>query len=159
MSLDIATQRGQISLADEQFVAQWYNSKPRHRYIQTPKDAPAKIDAILTKDNIIIGLAETKCRYNLSLEQLRTTFNDEWLITSEKVESGMELAEQFCVPLIGFLFLVDDDVLLVQNLTTAKKRKEITETQRTINGGTARRENMFVTMKDAWVHRDIKTDW
>jgi hypothetical protein len=71
----------------------------------------------------------------------------------------MKLAEQFCVPLIGFLFLVDDDVLLVQNLTTAKKRKKITETQRTINGGTARRENMFVTMKDAWVHRDIKTDW
>jgi len=57
------------------------------------------------------------------------------------------------------LFLVDADVLLVQNLSAAKMRKEVTETQRTINGGTAMRENYFVQMDTAKVYHDIKTDW
>jgi hypothetical protein len=159
MSLDIATERGQVSLADEQFVAQWFNSKPGHRYLQTPKNAPAKVDAVLTKHDVMIGLAETKCRYDLTLDKFRSSFNNEWLITAEKVDSGKKLADQFCVPLYGFLFLVDDDVLLYVNLSSAEMRREKTQTQRTINGGLAWRENAFVNMKTAWVHRDIKTDW
>jgi hypothetical protein len=159
MSLDIATARGQVSLADEQHVADWFNAKPGFRYIQTPKDRPAKVDAILTRNGEVMGLAETKCRYNLTLEQFQRMFQNEWLITAEKVESGAKLASGFCVPLYGFLFLVDADVLLVQNLSAAKMRKEVTETQRTINGGTAMRENYFVQMDTAKIYHDIKTDW
>ena len=159
MSLDIATARGQVSLADEQHVADWFNAKPGFRYIQTPKDRPAKVDAILTRNGEVMGLAETKCRYNLTLEQFQRMFQNEWLITAEKVESGVKLASGFCVPLYGFLFLVDADVLLVQNLSAAKMRKEVTETQRTINGGTAMRENYFVQMDTAKVYHGIKTDW
>lgn len=159
MTLDISTARGQISLADEQFVAQWFNSIPGHRYLQTPKDAPAKVDAILIRHDVIIGLAETKCRYDLSLSRFRAAFNNEWLITAEKVDSGKKLADQFCVPLYGFLFLVDDDVLLRVNLSEAEMRRERTATQKTINGGVAWRENAFVNMATAKVHRDIKTDW
>ena len=159
MSLDISTERGQVSLADEQFVAQWFNSKPGCRYLQTPKNAPAKVDAVLTKNDVMIGLAETKCRYDLTLDKFRSSFNNEWLITAEKVDSGKKLADQFCVPLYGFLFLVDDDVLLCVNLSSAELRREETQTQRTINGGLAWRENAFVNMKTAWVHREIKTDW
>jgi hypothetical protein len=159
MRLDIATARGQESLADEQHVADWFNGKPGFSYIQTPKDKPAKVDAILTRHNEIIGLAETKCRYKLSLEQFQRSFQNEWLITAEKVDSGIKLANGLCVPLYGFLFLVDADVLLVQNLSTAKMRKEVTETQRTINGGIAIRENYFVQMDTAKVNHGIKTDW
>ncbi len=159
MTLDISTARGQISLADEQFVAQWFNSIPGHRYLQTPKDAPAKVDAILIRHDVIIGLAETKCRYDLSLSRFRAAFNNEWLITAEKVDSGKKLADQFCVPLYGFLFLVDDDVLLRVNLSEAEMRRERTATQKTINGGVAWRENAFVNMATAKVHCDIKTDW
>jgi hypothetical protein len=57
------------------------------------------------------------------------------------------------------LFLVDDDTLLVQNLSTATMRRQVTETQRTINGGTAMRENVYVNMKNARISRGIKTDW
>ena len=159
MTLDISTARGQISLADEQFVAQWFNSIPGHRYLQTPKDAPAKVDAILIRHDVIIGLAETKCRYDLSLSRFRAAFNNAWLINAEKVDSGKKLADQFCVPLYGFLFLVDDDVLLRVNLSEAEMRRERTATQKTINGGVAWRENAFVNMATAKVHRDIKTDW
>ena len=86
MSLDIATARGQVSLADEQHVADWFNAKPGFRYIQTPKDRPAKVDAILTRNGEVMGLAETKCRYNLTLEQFQRMFQNEWLITAEKVD-------------------------------------------------------------------------
>jgi hypothetical protein len=157
--LDIATARGQVSLADEQHVADWFNAKPGLRYIQTPKDKPAKVDAILTRHNEIIGLAETKCRYKITLDRFQQTFHNEWLITAEKVDTGIKLAEQLCVPLYGFLFLVDADTLLVQNLSSASTRREVTETQRTINGGIAVRENLFVSMHNAKVHHGIKTDW
>ena len=159
MNLDISTAKGQVSLADEQYVAGWYNGTPGQKYLQTPKNMPAKIDAILLKWDTIVGLAETKCRYNLTLEQFRTKFNDEWLITAEKVETGITIAEQFCVPLYGFLYLVDDDVLMVQNLSEAKMRKEVTPTQKTINGGIALRENVFVDMTECRIYRNIKTDW
>lgn len=159
MSLDISTAKGQVSLADEQRVADWFNGTPGQKYLQTPKDMPAKVDAILLKWDKIVGLAETKCRYNLTFDKFQTAFNYEWLITAEKVETGITIAEQFCVPLFGFLYLVDDDVLLIQNLSTANMRKEITETQRTINGGTALRENVFVDMSDCKIYRNIRMDW
>ena len=159
MRLDISTARGQISLADEQHVADWFNAKPGMKYIQTPKDKPAKVDAILTRHGEIVGVAETKCRYNLTLEQFQRMFQNEWLITAEKVDTGIKLGEMLCVPLYGFLFLVDDDTLLVQNLSTATMRRQVTETQRTINGGTAIRENVYVDMKSSRISRGIKTDW
>jgi hypothetical protein len=159
MKLDISTARGQISLADEQHVADWFNGKPGMQYIQTPKDKPAKIDAILTRYGEIIGVAETKCRYGLTLEQFQRMFDNEWLITAQKVDTGINIGYALCVPLYGFLFLVDDDTLLVQNLSTATMRRQVTETQRTINGGTAMRENVYVNMKNARISRGIKTDW
>ena len=159
MSLDINTARGQVSLADEQHVADWFNGKPGFKYIQTPKDKPAKVDAILTRHNEIIGVAETKCRYKICLTQFQNAFRNEWLITHEKVASGIKLANALCVPLYGFLYLVDDDVLLVQNLTTTPMRVEATATQRTINGGVAIRENAFIPMNGAKIYRGIKIDW
>ena len=159
MNLDIHSARGQVSLADEQHVADWFNAKPGFQYIQTPKDQPAKVDAILIRHGEIVGIAETKCRYNLTLEQFQRMFQNEWLITAEKVDTGIKLGQMLCVPLYGFLFLVDDDVLLVQNLSTATMRRQVTETQRTINGGTAIRENVYVDMKSSRINRGIKADW
>jgi hypothetical protein len=45
--------------------------------------------------------------------RLPNKFHNEWLVTWEKLESGLKMAEQLCVPLYGFLYLVDDDVLLI----------------------------------------------
>lgn len=155
MSLDIATPKGQVSLRDEQIVARWFNRKEAHRYLQTPKDSPAKVDAILSRGEEIIGLAETKCRYNITLQDFKRKFHNEWLVTWEKVESGLKMAEQLCVPLYGFLYLVDDDTLLIVNLSKAKIRREFTETQETINGGTIVRENAFISMEGAQVNHTI----
>ena len=156
MSLDILTFKGQISQADEQAVARWFNQFPGFQYIETPKDLPAAVDAILVEHGRIIGVVETKCRYNMSIDTLRNEFGNEWLITAEKVRVGMQLAKQLCVPFFGFLFIVQDNALLIQNLSTATMRKEISETRRTINGGIAVRENVFVLMDTATVHTPVK---
>ena len=153
--LDITTPKGQVSLKDEQIVACWFNSKSGCSYVQTPKDSPAKIDAILIKNKNVFGLAETKCRYNINLDGFKTKFKNEWLVTWEKLESGLKISEQLCVPLYGFLYLVDDDVLLIQNLSKADIRRDFTQTQKTINGGKIVRENGFISMKDAIVKYNI----
>tara|TARA_R110000868_G_scaffold288067_1_gene548413 strand:+ start:3291 stop:3764 length:474 start_codon:yes stop_codon:yes gene_type:complete len=155
MGLDIATPKGRVSLKDEQIVARWFNYKEGHCYLQTPKDSPAKVDAVLARGDAVIGLAETKCRYNITLQDFRHKFHNEWLVTWEKLESGLKMAEQLCVPLYGFLYLVDDDVLLIANLSKVEIRREFTETQKTINGGKIVRENGFIPMKNALVKHDI----
>jgi hypothetical protein len=155
MGLDISTPKGQVSLRDEQIVARWFNRKEGHVYAQTPKHSPAKIDAALIKHGNLIGLAETKCRYDVTLSKFRTKYDNKWLVTWEKVESGLGLAEQLCVPFWGFLYLVDDDTLLIQNLTQATLETAFTETQETINGGKITRENAYISMENAIVRYNI----
>lgn len=156
MSLDILTPRGQVSLADEQAVARWFNGFPSCQYIQTPKDSPAAVDAVLVEHGKIIGVAETKCRYGLTLAKFQNEFGNEWLITWEKVRIGLEMARGLCVPLFGFLYLVDDQTLLVQELSVGILRRDFTATQKTINGGVAVRENAFIRMTDAGIFRGVK---
>lgn len=153
--MDIATPKGQVSLRDEQIVARWFNRRDGHVYAQTPKDSPVKIDALLIRDGNLFGLAETKCRYDIDLAGFKTEYKNEWLITAEKVESSLKLAQQFCVPLYGFLYLVKDDVLLIANLSKAKMYKKFTKTQKTINGGKIVRENSFVSMENASIKHNI----
>ena len=154
MKLDINTPRGQRTLADEQKVVEWLRSK-NVDYVQTPKDLPAKVDAVLAKDGYIFAVVETKCRYNLTLNKFQRQFGNEWLITEAKIVDGEQVAAGLCVPFMGFLYLVDDDVLLVVNLSTAKRRTEETATQRTVNGGSVIRLNAYVTMDTAKVYKDI----
>lgn len=154
MGLDINTPRGQVTLADEQKVAEWLLGKNVH-YVQTPKDKPAKVDAVLLKDGYILAVAETKCRYNLTLEKLQTRFANEWLVTEAKIRDGINIANGLCVPLIGFLYLVDDDTLLAINLLDAKRRVAETMTQQTVNGGQVVRSNAYILMDSAKVYKNI----
>jgi hypothetical protein len=154
MSLDINTPRGQATLADEQKIVDWLHGKGV-QYVQTPKDKAAKVDAVLLKDGYIFAVAETKCRYNLTLDKLQNRFANEWLITEAKVQDGIRIAIGLCVPLVGFLYLVDDDTLLAINLLNAKRRVAETMTQQTVNGGHVVRLNAYVLMDTAKVYRNI----
>ena len=84
--MDILTPKGQVSLFDEQVVANWRSMRGT-QYLKTDKDKPAKVDAIIFQKNTLIGVAETKCRYGLTLNKLQNSFNNEWLITEEKIKS------------------------------------------------------------------------
>lgn len=161
--MDILTARGQQSLSDERIVAKWIESHFEFRYIETPKNSPALIDAILIGkvSSELKGVIETKCRYKLTLEQFKTSFKNEWLVTWDKVHNAMQIATSLGVPCFGFLYLVTDKVLLIQKLSepsgklNVKIRLETTETQATINGGKAIRTNAFIDMTSAHTYKGI----
>jgi hypothetical protein len=153
--MDVLTARGQLTLVDERIAANAFSRATRIEYVRTPDDQPAKADAVLVRDGRLIGLVETKCRYDLTLEQFRSRFANEWLVTMDKIESSKALAAGLCVPLYGFLFLVSSGVLLTKKIAGAdgqyecKFRVDRTETQATVNGGRARRVNAFINMAGA----------
>jgi hypothetical protein len=154
--MDILTPKGQETLVDEaRAVRLWQSKYPLFQYCETPKNMPAAVDAVLIKDGAIKGVVETKCRRHMSLEKLEHEYKWEWLVTTEKIQKGRYVAEALQVPFIGFLYLVDDDVLLYHTLWKPDygwvpdiKTRE-TRTQYSVNGGSALRENSFIDMSNA----------
>lgn len=153
--MDILTAKGQVSLAHEMRAAALLEERwPAYRYVSTPKDQPAAVDALLVSESVVRGVVETKCR-DMSVSQFIDRFKGKWLITAEKLEQGREVAYGLRVPFVGCLYLIPDDTLLVQSLTNAQGEwlveigYETTVTQATINGGYAERLNGFVDMRYA----------
>lgn len=155
--LDIQTERGQQTLADEVSVARYIESQHGVHYVRTDKDSPAIVDAILLmKDDMrIAGLVETKCRYDVTEHEFDTRYGCEWLMTWAKLEQAIKLAASLCTPLIGMLYLKRSNRLLVQRicspdgLLSAPIRLATTETQATCNGGKATRVNGYISMRNA----------
>ena len=159
--MDILTEKGQVSLNDEQTLAKWLEKNFSLKYIQTPKDTPALVDAIVTNKSSteLLGVAETKCRYDIaSLEQFQTNYKNEWLVTWSKVNNAINIATSMGVPCVGFLYLVKPKVLLTQKLSDNTGRLAVdvrlstTSTQATINGGIALRTNAFINMAGAKIY-------
>lgn len=156
MMLDVTTPRGKQSLADELAAAELFEKRyPRLRYAHTDKDTSAKIDAVLIADgNQIKGIVLTSCRYNCSLATFETKWDWEWMLTWRKLAIGAQLSKKMAAPLIGFLYIVRDQLLLTNKLYdhagwNVPLRTEYTETQKTINGGTIVRLNAFIKMDNA----------
>lgn len=165
MSLDINTERGQATLADEMRLAYLFETHAHQRYIHTPKNLACCVDALIVDDEthpgmpVITAVAESKCRYDLTLAKLLKEFRGEWLVTFAKLTIAQHLADSIAVPLYGFLYLVDENVLLTKCLYLptrgwiTKFRVEQTETKATCNGGAAIRANAYIDMRDATVIR------
>ena len=159
--MDILTERGQVSLEDEQYFARWFKQQFSLNYTQTPKDYPAAVDAIISNEgsNKLMAVAETKCRYDLTLDQFQTSFNNEWLVTWAKVQKVIEIANALGVPSVGFLYLVKPKVVLMQRFSEpdgrlmAPIKLATTKTQATINGGEIYRTNAYIDMKDAFIYK------
>lgn len=158
--MDILTPRGQQTVIDEKAAAGlWEARNDGCRYVPTPKKSACHIDALLLKDNELRGVAETKCRYGLTEEQFTQQFRGEWLVTMDKLVKGAEVASSLCVPLYGFLYLVDAGVLLTKKLAdegglfVTPFRCERTLTQATVNGGEVVRANAYIDMAGANEYR------
>lgn len=161
--MDILTDKGQKTVEQElRAIEIFWQHNPALSYRHTPKDKPAIVDAIITKDDEVTALVETKCRNVLYEDFLEHPFKKEWLITKSKVDSAVTVARALCVPLRGFLYLVPSDILLVVKITDSRgrpiadKRVESTRTQRTVNGGSIVRENYFIDMSRARIYTPIK---
>ena len=157
MSLDIETPKGQESATQEVSMIQAINDLyPKFQFITTDKSKPANVDGVLTLDGQIKAVIESKCR-SASLDELRGSFKNEWLVTYEKLTKGCALAKSLCVPFVGFLYLLkSESILSIQiadeyGVFLPSIRIVRTKTQATINGGSIVRANAFIHMANAKV--------
>lgn len=154
--LDILTKKGQETANYEQRAYEIFLSNySSYTIVETDKTKASIIDSFIVKNNTIQYMAEVKTRYT-SYATLTNQFNNEWLITAEKLNKAKEISKNLCVPLVGLLYLVKDDVLLSIQLTDDNGeyiqsiRFEKTKTKTTVNNSNLiERENAFILMTKA----------
>ena len=153
--MDVLSERGQTSLADERRAIEIFSyNYPKYFYMHTPKNMPATVDALLMISGELYSCVETKCR-TMTLDDFYGRFRGRWLVTYDKIEKARQIAVSLGVRLTGFLYLKGSDTLLVADLANAdglfsrKMYIEATETQKTINGGLAVRNNAYIDMTGA----------
>lgn len=155
--MDILTAKGKVTVEQEAEAGFMFECATGYRYVNTPKKKPAVVDALLTQDGELGGIAETKCRM-MTVDEF-DGFGWKWLVTYSKLAKAQQISEMLCVPLIGMLYLVPDKTLLYRRITNADGswacdfHTEDTTTQATVNGGKAVRKNMFIDMSDATILR------
>lgn len=158
--LDINTPRGQETLQQERRAAELYvKGNPNAYYLATKKKEEPSFDAfIISRDEKeVIAIAETKCRHG-TVDKLFNQWGGRWLVTYDKIASNVIIAKAAKVPLVGLLYLVEDDALLYLDLWSAAKGAasywvEETRTQRTVNGGSIVRANAYIDMSKATIVR------
>lgn len=153
--MDILTPAGQQTVKDElDAVAIWHKHQPSLMYCHTPKNRECPVDAVLTKDHCIKGVVETKCRYDMTLLQFFEERYGLWLVTFDKIIHARQVALSLGVPLLGFLYIVQDKTLLCKKITDShgkfvvNMQMQNTFTQTTVNGGNIKRFNAYIDMKD-----------
>lgn len=153
--MDILTSKGQKSLAFErEAIATFCLANPEYRFIETPKDKPAKVDGVFMKGGALNAVVEVKAR-KLSREVLRDALGDTWLVTFDKLKDGRMASELLGVPFVGLLYLLPERMLLALQITndagewTLEFETRDTVTKRTINGGSVERENAFLPLEKA----------
>lgn len=171
MSLDINTPKGEATKAQADRAAALFEKRhPEYQFAKTPAHRPADIDGFIHARNggALAAIAEIKCR-SMDLARFVLEFECRWLITKDKLDRGRDMAMRLGVHMTGLLYLVPDDRLLVQrifhadgtNATDIEYRETLT--QATVNGGSARRVNAFVLVKEANgrppVTPSSHTDW
>jgi len=150
--LDINTPKGQESLQYETIMLDRIKRKRKIEIFETDKKSDAKCDGIIVKNNNIVGIFESKCR-NMTKEEL--SMYGSWLVTNEKIMHGRYLSEMLRVGFFGFLYLIPDNNIFMWHITDSNGKfkfdfeSKITKTQKTINGGTAMRENSFLPISES----------
>ena len=150
--LDIQTKKGQQSLRHEDRMLGSIKKKYNVDIIETDKDSPALCDGFMVRNGIITGVFESKCR-NATVKDFQKWGT--WLVTYEKIDGLAWISHKLCVPALGFLYCIPDDVILMWLITNKEGdykfefRVEKTITQATINGGKAERENAYLPIGKA----------
>lgn len=117
---------------------------------------PAKVDCFfVTPDDDVFAVAEVKTRYHLTIEKLKGEFSNTWLISSDKLKAMQTVCMLVNVIGYGILYLKDSNLILMLQIYDERGCPAIhwgeheTETQATINGGTALRWNAYIPMHTA----------
>ena len=156
MSLDVLSNKGRKAVEESRVGLALVG----RRFVETRQDREGDIDGFFLSANggELAAAFEAKAR-NMTLDQLRNSYGNEWLVTFEKISKGSVIAKSLCVPFFGVVYLVPDKITLLVKLTddhgniVAPCRLEVTDTQATCNGGHARRTNAYINMANAHVYR------
>lgn len=154
MNLDVLTPRGQQSVKHERRAIEIFSRRyPSFEIRMTPKNQPSDADGMMyERGGELKAIIETKCR-GMPREQFEGEFGSEWLITADKLDRCRRLAVSLRVAFYGLLYLIPDDVLLVQRIYNVDGspataiRTDRTRTQATCNGGSAVRLNAYVLVQ------------
>lgn len=159
-SLDINSPRGRKAADDQMHATNIvFGKSPDFAFVHTQTDNAAAVDGIIVKNGFASGIAEVKSR-DMTFERLMGEFVGEWLLTLQKLKDMADVSRLLCLPGYGMLYLVPSRVVLVVQLTAAtgqivcRYRTDVTETQKTCNGGKVVRENAYIQMRTAKVYRE-----
>jgi|APGre2960657404_1045060.scaffolds.fasta_scaffold147837_3 hypothetical protein len=151
MNLDCNTPNGRIYINHAYDVMDRVAQKFRAKAVFTDDDGIADIDALFTRDNKLVAIAEIKSR-NLTKEQLEKFGS--YLITQDKIERGIALSVALQVPYFVMVKLITSDMIAMWKITDhhgmveCKSYCEVTTTKATCNGGEANRLNAFLSIEN-----------
>lgn len=118
--LNINTELGQKSLDDEHFMLNYIKNRTGVAFIETPKYKSSVCDGFICRNNVIVGIFESKCRYDMDKKLLNE--RGSWLITNRKIVKGKILSELLKVPMFGFLYLILINLFLYAKLLMITER-------------------------------------
>jgi hypothetical protein len=155
--MDVLTPKGIATRKQEiDAVNLFLRNFPGFDYIDTPKDTPAYLDGFVVRGTTILYGVEVKCRMMTS-EDLREKFENRWLVTADKIDRCVNICNELGIGFRGFLYLVPEKMLLIVPIWDYGKgyivdiEYEATETQATVNGGVAVRQNAYIDVSAAKV--------
>jgi len=155
--MDILTKKGQESLQYERMMLNKIRDhickehKDNSYIYETDKNKASKVDGVIIKNGVLSGVFESKCR-NMGLIELMDYGS--WLVTWNKIMDGKKLSEMLCVPYIGFLYLIKDNIIMYWKITDSNGEflfnfdLKQTKTQKTINGGEVIRTNAYLPFEN-----------
>lgn len=137
---------------------------PHFSWNETDQDRSADVDGILgvasNGHNIIQSVLEIKSRFDMDMAKLFNEYEGRWLISHDKLLRGYDLAHALRSDFNCMLVLKQDRRAFLRKI--AKHNKDTgglewvadfevrkTETQKSINGGTAYRDNAYIDMYNA----------
>lgn len=159
--MDILTAKGKVTrLQEREAITLFEENFMGYTFVETPKDRPADIDGLIMHKNNLISCVEVKCR-NMTMDMLVNQYGRKWLVTADKIDRCVNVSKSLGVDFRGFLYLVPEKTLLIVPIWSyeygyvCQIDREMTETQATVNGGTAIRENAYIHVENVTSVRQV----
>jgi len=146
-------------LFEKDAVQLFEDAYPTCKFLTTNKSDTALVDGFIAIGAKVVSAVETKTR-NVMLDQLRAPsssggFDNEWMVTYEKISNARELCVALRIVLTGWLYLPSEKSLLIQKICDergnflTKVRVQTTRTANTSSGGSKVGSNAFINIEQA----------
>ena len=153
--LDINTPKGRIAAEQQAVALEIVTQNTGIKFYTTDDTSSAGIDAFgIGDDGVVKFAAEVKSR-QCTIQEFQHAFNNEWLVTFDKLLKGADISRMLGIYFVGYLYLVPSDIVLAARIANSvgefvsPMRIARTITQKTTNGGTIERTNAYINMASA----------